>query len=289
MHIIPTEQYTKIPNAILENMHEFSHLEFKVLMTVFRHTLGWNRLPDGSFGTRDRAKISISQFIKTTGASKQGVIDCLKSLKDRGYIYKTDQGEIALYLNSLDQSNQQVVNSVDMGSQVSRQGVSSQLTGVVNSVDRQQPGNEIISDVSEPLKKEKEREKKEKESPPLSTNVKEGEKRKILEVLQKKGLTLAGKLPDDTQLEVLAGFHPDAVLEKSMRSKRAESEGKPVSWDSLITFMRKDNEPLNPTITAAYAQKAAEELALEWDRQKQEASEAPELRDVLGQFMPDAQ
>lgn len=70
--------FTQIPNFYIDNiMMTLSPAENKVMIVVFRYTTGY---------LRRSGKISISHFMQQTGLSNRCVIDCIKSLEQRGFI-----------------------------------------------------------------------------------------------------------------------------------------------------------------------------------------------------------
>lgn len=79
--------FTQIPNQVLDTMSFRTPAENLVLFAVCRKTYGWQK-------TRDR--ISLTQIMALTGISKQGVLNCLKSLKLNMWIEsdKDDYGNI---------------------------------------------------------------------------------------------------------------------------------------------------------------------------------------------------
>lgn len=69
-----------IPNSVVDElMAEMSGVELKCYLFVVRKTKGWNKEYDA---------ISLTQFIKFTGAGKTAVVDALKKLVDLGLLVK---------------------------------------------------------------------------------------------------------------------------------------------------------------------------------------------------------
>lgn len=69
-----------IPNSIVDElMAEMSGVELKCYLFVIRKTKGWNKEFDA---------ISLTQFIKFTGAGKTAVVDALKNLVELGLLVK---------------------------------------------------------------------------------------------------------------------------------------------------------------------------------------------------------
>lgn len=70
----------QIPNSVVDElMAEMSGVELKCYLFVIRKTKGWNK---------DCDAISLSQFIKFTGAGKTAVVDALKNLVELGLLVK---------------------------------------------------------------------------------------------------------------------------------------------------------------------------------------------------------
>ena len=68
--------YTKVPNSVLD-VEGLDVYEFRLLLIILRKTLGFNKKSDG---------ISISQFIKATGISKDKIIKSLENLQKNKFI-----------------------------------------------------------------------------------------------------------------------------------------------------------------------------------------------------------
>jgi len=123
--------YTAVPNAILENMHRMHPSTLAVTLFVLRQTEGYT---DGNGGRKEWDRISLSQFEKATGLSRQGVIDAIAKAVSGGWIERRKKGQGYQY--RCPHVAAQLVNSLDyltITSQVSRP-VDDQL---VNSVDQQ--------------------------------------------------------------------------------------------------------------------------------------------------------
>ena len=70
----------QIPNSVVDElMAEMSGVELKCYLFVIRKTKGWNKEYDA---------ISLTQFIKFTGAGKTAVVDALKNLVELGLLVK---------------------------------------------------------------------------------------------------------------------------------------------------------------------------------------------------------
>ena len=93
--------YTQIPNIFLdEQINELSLVEIRVLMFIFRRTLGWHKVKD---------QISICQIEKATKCNRKNVSVAVKSLESRGLIKKIVAGsrgqELTIYELNMANSN----------------------------------------------------------------------------------------------------------------------------------------------------------------------------------------
>ncbi len=73
--------YTQIPNIILDDTH-LNVYEFRIIMHIARQTIGYGKKSDG---------ISLSQFVKATGISKDKCLRTLTSMKKKKLIKVTQQ------------------------------------------------------------------------------------------------------------------------------------------------------------------------------------------------------
>lgn len=114
--------HTQISNDFLDKyMCELTGAQVKVFLAIARKTIGWHKETDS---------VSISQLMKMTGISRQGVVDTISALSDKGIIIidrstsrKASNRYTINYENMSDGSQlsrPDVVNSVDHGSQLSR-------------------------------------------------------------------------------------------------------------------------------------------------------------------------
>ena len=74
---LPASNYTQIPNEVLDRLPELKNAEVRVILTVCRQTLGWQRT---------RRRLSISYLMKQTGLSRKSVIRACKSLLELGWV-----------------------------------------------------------------------------------------------------------------------------------------------------------------------------------------------------------
>lgn len=122
----PLPNYTQVPNYIIDEwMSKLSHAEFKIIMLIVRYTCGYHRR---------EAEISMSHFQNKCNLSREHVNNSIKKFIELGWIsvkkgdpMKSNTYEILLSPQE-DSNKDEVVNSVDQGSQLSG-------LGVVNSVD----------------------------------------------------------------------------------------------------------------------------------------------------------
>jgi len=118
---IDTPNYTQIPNALLGDvakgnkanpglMASLEGSQLKVFLAVCRLTFGFHQV---------ERRASLTMIQQFTGLSRQGVINASNELEELNLIERMQDGGVTLWrvvVNSVDQ----VVNSVDQGSQLSR-------------------------------------------------------------------------------------------------------------------------------------------------------------------------
>lgn len=73
----PQEPYTRVPNALLDNMHELGNAELRVLLAVIRKTAGFQKSCD---------VISVSQVADMTGLTRRNAHEALQALVTAGYL-----------------------------------------------------------------------------------------------------------------------------------------------------------------------------------------------------------
>ena len=143
---IAPPNYTQIPNAVLDRMHEMSEVCLRVVMAVCRQTFGWQK---------QRDRLSLTQLQRLTGLSRQGVLNGIAEAEDSQVLQKTpisDNSNAGFYYSI------RVVNTVDQSTQWTTSSQHSRPQ-VVNTVDTQ----------NKDLNKSKERERNAREvSPPSS-------------------------------------------------------------------------------------------------------------------------
>lgn len=100
--------YTQIPNDFFDMIPDMGEAEVKLMLVMCRNTFGYHR---------KKFRMSLTKLQKTTGLSRQGVINATESAEKRGLItkIKTD-GVNEWVVNVVDQSTKEtfkVVNVVD--------------------------------------------------------------------------------------------------------------------------------------------------------------------------------
>ena len=128
--------YTKIPNEAFELMDKLKPAEFKLLMLLYRETLGYRR---------DRVRASYTKLSEATGLSRPYVMRCGKRLEELGLFARNDDGNVTEW----------VVNSVNLTGKQSLPFLPNWLTKLTGTGKQSLP----------PSIKGKE---KEKNTPPIS-------------------------------------------------------------------------------------------------------------------------
>jgi len=154
---IPKANYTQIPNLILDDLLcNLAKGELKILLTICRHTYGWQR---------DRQKISLGRLEKSTGLTKKSVKEGIKSLIERELIVQTEESHVRgiQYCYEINVEK----DDLSIGLSETRGVVSNPLRGVENTPlfkERGVVSNPLRGVVSNPLKEKKQKEvKKSKE------------------------------------------------------------------------------------------------------------------------------
>jgi len=108
---------TMTPNKLFdEHMADMSEAELKVVLCAVRKTLGWHKQIDA---------ISLSQFEKMTGLSRQAVITGIASAIQRGVLLECGTGKRGVKLYSLSVVSSQengLVNNLDQSTQLTSTG-----------------------------------------------------------------------------------------------------------------------------------------------------------------------
>ena len=124
---------------MIEKMSDMTAAELKIFLVVARKTYGYQKQAD---------KISLSQFQKLTGLSKQGVLNGIKSGMDHGWLICENDKYIHVYWISkicdFWESGQQSRPSENETSQRNRPAMVNEVDQLapklVNEVDRQKKG-----------------------------------------------------------------------------------------------------------------------------------------------------
>lgn len=132
--------YTKLPNHIITFMPTMGHAELRVVLAVVRQTVGWHRNQD---------VISITQFMRLTGLSRQGVLRGIAAAIEHDMIGRRPVGNSYSYslVQQLDQSNKETGQSF--------------VPVSVHPVDRDMPQPVQMVDPQKKEQEKKEQEKKE--------------------------------------------------------------------------------------------------------------------------------
>ena len=86
--------WTKVPNFILDNMANMKPSVFKVCMVVVRQTCGYI---DEQGNRKEWDKLSTSRFEKLAGLSNRAVIDAIETAIDDGWIERRQAGQYFEY------------------------------------------------------------------------------------------------------------------------------------------------------------------------------------------------
>lgn len=77
-------EWTKIPNALLENMADLGNAELRVLLALIRKTAGYQKESD---------RVSVSQLVTMTGLTSRNAQNALTSLLASGHIGREQAGK----------------------------------------------------------------------------------------------------------------------------------------------------------------------------------------------------
>lgn len=150
----PNGEWTKIPNAILDAVAQFSEAELRLLLVVARKTIGFHKACD---------LISLTQFEQATGLSRPSVNATLKRLVANGCLEQMGKGKRGVNCYRLGSG---LVNSVNQLSQATSKLSSPEL---VNSVNQTSPG--LVNSVNTQKKESKERKKERESHTPAQANM----------------------------------------------------------------------------------------------------------------------
>lgn len=126
--------YTQVPNALFDLMPLMGTAELKVVMTAVRQTFGYHRESDA---------ISLTQFEKATGLSRQGVIDGIAAAIERGVMLETGTGKRGVKRYRL------LVKPVDQSSELTSTSQASRPE-LVKPVDTQKKERKVKEKTSAP-------------------------------------------------------------------------------------------------------------------------------------------
>lgn len=113
-------EHTQTPNSFFDvTLPQIKSIgELKVLLAIMRQTFGWRKFSD---------TISMSQLVKITGLSRQGVVNGLQLALEHGFIERAANGQSFSY-------SLQLVKQVDQSSKLTSQ---EDRPEVVKQVDQQ--------------------------------------------------------------------------------------------------------------------------------------------------------
>jgi phage replication O-like protein O len=142
--------YTAIPNELIEMMPIMSGAELRVMLAAFRKTVGYHKVHEF---------ISLTQFEKMTGLSRQGVIDGIEAAIAHGILAeRPTRGKrgVKQYapVYKIDQSTNSTSQKTDQ---------SNELTGDAPTSQTSRP---VTSQLSRHTKENGERKLEDKETPP---------------------------------------------------------------------------------------------------------------------------
>lgn len=120
--------HTQTPNSFYDDLlcQIDSLCELKVTLCLIRQTFGWHKTEN---------ELSLSQFQKQTGLSRQGVVDGIELGMKRGTILRRPHGQGFVYrLKLVNDLDQKPVNKIDQSTIQTSQQIRPEL---VNNVDQQ--------------------------------------------------------------------------------------------------------------------------------------------------------
>ena len=230
----------QVPNALVDDlMAELDGVELKCYLFVIRKTKGWNKEYDA---------ISLTQFIKFTGAGKTAVVDALKKLVDLGFLVKkTGVRNTSVYAINL------------FGKQT---GSESELVQKVN----------ITSSESEPVTSSESEHTKNNIKNTIQNTNKKNTKKSDLDLLADFGIT--GQLADD--FIVLRKAKKAPITETALKGYQSEADKAGISICEAVAIAIKRNwQGFNASwdwrdekLRTSQAQKMSfeEKNALPWNR-----------------------
>ncbi len=117
----PTENWTRLPNWIADNLPKIHECELKILIWMVRQNLGWKE--------KRNERFSISYLKKHTGLSKPTILKYLKTLIKKNFILQHSAG------NNNRSAEYSVAWESCLAVNVIDQGVQPRLPRAVNHVD----------------------------------------------------------------------------------------------------------------------------------------------------------
>lgn len=127
MSAFKAPEHTQVPNSLFDMMADMSEVELRVTLCAIRQTFGWHKKRDA---------ISLTQFQKMTGLSRQGVLDGIKESEKRGTLKKAGTGKRNTTIFELVVSEPDNVIPLDQSTQLTSTSQESRPEPV-NTVDTQ--------------------------------------------------------------------------------------------------------------------------------------------------------
>lgn len=223
---IPRSNYTQFPNLILDNLTDLSNGECKVIMSICRETLGYHH---------GKRKLSLSYIELKTGLSRQGIVNILGNLLDKGWILREKDGSSFKYWLNLED---EPVNPVDQSSKfTSKEGLPRDKNRV-NSVDYEpvnpvdQDGAKVVNSVD--TYKERIYSNKEKENKDIDLN-------KDLVESQEEEPNQAGlAIPEKNEEKIAAPSASNSKKGKSNRKKNVVTPEEEQEYQPLLDLYNQD-------------------------------------------------
>jgi phage replication O-like protein O len=98
------DNYTQVPNFILDEwMANMTGSAFKVLMTICRKTLGWQKVSDD---------ISLTQIERLSGLTRPSVINAIKELEEKELIFKDQSTRMNNYKLNISKDTLPIQNEI---------------------------------------------------------------------------------------------------------------------------------------------------------------------------------
>lgn len=202
--------FTQVPNWILDKMATMHPSTFQVVMCVCRKTIGYS---NGNGGRKEWDRISLTQICDATGLSRQGTINAIADAVERGYIARRESGISFEY---------KVVNSVDQSTQYTSQ---LSVPEVVNSVDQSDP--KLVNSVDTQKKGIKENKQRIDSTTNGHSASEDRDGRMLLELIRQRGFMYVDSQPNRTAM-LLESDYTDGQLRAAL-DKTQEAHQKQIA------------------------------------------------------------